>query len=321
MESGDHGLKPDSSPTPAPIPAPGPTPAPRGMMLGAVVVLSGFVLSQGPTLYDEVNCLMLERDGSRLSSPIGFIDITPNPTYATPPKNWAHVEGDSLLLWSGWDTKLHQHSWFRVGKSDLDVRALHLPMGRDVIRAIDQTRLESREDPIWNRMRYDMLVLPIRVEREGVSSHYAYPLMLLERVQAVNDTLAGSPLLVLFTPFVPLEEAMDLFVPVVDGQRVRLASSGHHIEPGRRPLMYDTSRQDLWVREPQGMVCLSGERKGAVLKRLPLPEIATWEDWSDDHPDGHLIVGASRSQPKPPRRRAVVSGTSDLARAGGPAAP
>lgn len=313
MDTGDHGLDPVT-----PTPKPAPQPAPRGMMLGAVVVLSGFVLSQGPTLYDEVNGLMAERDRSRLAHPIGFIDIAPHPSYAIPPKDWAHLEGDELLLWSGWDRDTHGHAWFRVGKTDLDTRTLHIPMGCDIVRTIDQTRLESQDGLIWSRMQPEMLVLPVRAESNTGSSHYAYPLMLLEKVQAVNDTVAGRPLLVLFTPFVPMDQAVDLFDPMLDGDRVRLASSGHYIEPGRRPLMYDRDHRDLWARQPQGMVCVAGDRKGAVLKRLPMPATVPWSDWSDEHPDGHLIVGAVRPEAPATSRPRTPSATAALARAGGP---
>lgn len=312
MDTGDHRGEPNAH-TPSPTPTPPPQPAPRGMMLGAVVVLSGFVLSQGPTLYDEINGLMIERNNSRLSRPIGFIDITPNPSYAVPPNNWVHVEGEHLLLWSGWDSQAHKHSWFQAGKTDIDAKNLHIPIGCDVIRAIDQTRLETQGGKIWSRMLGEMLVLPVTVARKGTASHYAYPLMLLESVQVVNDTLAGYPLLVLFTPFVPPEKALGVYLPVVDGQRVRLASSGLHLEPGRRPLLYDRQRRDLWVREPQGLVCLTGDRKGAVLKHLAPPQTVPWEDWASAHPDGHLIVGATRRETPP--------GTPNLARAEAPPAP
>jgi hypothetical protein len=286
------------------------------MMLGAVVVLSGFVLSQGPSLIDEFRGLRRERDRSRLAMPIGFVDIAPHPSYAIPPNDWAHEEGDELCLWSGWDRATGGHAWFRIGKDDLDRKLLHIPMGRDVIRAIDQTRLESKGGPIWGRMQPEMPVLPLRAE----GTDYAYPVMLLEKVQAVNDTLGGRPVLLLFTPFVAPEQAVDVFDPVVGGERVRLASSGHYIEPGRRPLMYDQARRDLWACRDEGLVCVAGARKGTVLKRLPEPAPVTWGDWADDHPAGKLVVGADRRAGDAAATAVAPPAARALARAGGPAA-
>jgi hypothetical protein len=285
------------------------------MMLGAVVVLSGFVLAQGPALYDEVKGLQRERDRSRLSGPIGFIDISPHPSYAVPPRDWIRREGDTLLLWSGWDRGTGGHAWFRIGKDDLDTGQLHIPMGRDVIRAIDHTRVESRGGTIWARMQPEMKVIALHAESPAGATDYAYPLLLLEKVQAINETLDGRPVLMLHTPFVPDAEALDLFDPVVAGERVRLASSGHYINPGRRPVLYDRDRQDLWARGDAGMVCLAGARKGAVLKRLSRPATVSWGDWADEHPDGRLVVGADRTA-----AAAAVPSMRALARAGGAAA-
>jgi hypothetical protein len=63
-------------------------PAPRGVVLGAAAVLTGFILFQAPLVYEEWQALRNDWAKTRLSEPIGFLNISPNPSYALHPDPW-----------------------------------------------------------------------------------------------------------------------------------------------------------------------------------------------------------------------------------------
>jgi hypothetical protein len=276
-----------------------PNPAPRngrGVVVGATAILSGFVLFSAPTLWSEWRGLREDWKTSRMGTPFAFVDISPNPSYAEPPDEWARRDGDAMLLWSGW-THGVGHGWFRIGASDLDVSRLHHPMGRDVVRAIDQAIVEVGEGEHWERMQPETPVVGMRVN--GVDS--AYPLLLLEKVEVVNDVVEGTPLLVVFTPFVSYNEAVDAFDPVLDGRRLTFGSSGHFQGEERRPLLYDRQSESLWSVSNGELVCLAGECKGRQLTRIGHQRPTPWGEWAPRHAGSRLVVGAVR-----PRVRTVA---------------
>lgn len=265
-------------------------PQSRGMLLGATAMLSGFVLFQAPLLYDEWKGLRDDWERSRVGQPLGFINISPDPSYAQPPKPWAVDKDDHVLLWAGWRDGVG-HRWFRVGKSDLDLDLLQIPMGRDVVRAIDEPILEREGGQIWNRLQPDTPVVSF-IGNGGQS--IAYPVLLLRKVEAVNDTASGRPVLVVHTPFVDPEDAIDVFDPVVAGRRLTMGLSGHFQLPGPRPLLYDHQTESLWVIRNHQLTCVAGELRGNKLRRIQHGSPLAWSDWSSRYPGGQLVVGAVR---------------------------
>jgi hypothetical protein len=269
------------------------------MVVGATAILSGFVLFSAPALWSEFQGLRRDWEVSRLGVPLAFVDISPNPSYAEPPAQWTRQEGDSLLLWAGWKHNIG-HGWFKVGTGDLDVAHLHLPMGRDVVRAIDRPIVEVGEGEHWENMQPETPV--VGVKTAGVVT--AYPLLLLEKVEVVNDTVGDQAVLVVFTPFVPRDEAVDVFDPTHDGRRLTFGSSGHFHGPQRRPLLYDRQTESLWAVDDDGIGCVGGACKGARLRRLDHPKPTDWGTWSARHAGARLIVGADRPRTRkaaPPR--------------------
>jgi len=124
-----------------------------------------------------------------------------------------------------------------------------------------------------------------------------YPLKVLEKVEVVNDLVGERPLLVVFTPFIPTEQAVGLFDPVVDGQRITMGSSGYFLD--RKPVLYDRGSESFWVVKADGVVSLAGKYKGKVLKQIQHMVPVLWGEWSSQHPKSRLVIGADRSKPRP----------------------
>jgi hypothetical protein len=261
---------------------------PRGVTLVAMVVLLGFVGLQAPVLWREWGELQQDRKQERASTFIGYENIYPNVQFAARPPDWIHDEGDTTLLWAGWQPGVG-HRWFRFDRGQLDLGRIAGPLGRDTVRAIDEPIVEIGGGTRWRRIPYDARVAAL--DLEGTSS--AYPLRVLEKVEMVNDQIRGQPFLVTFSPFVPESLAYNVYEPILEGRRVTLGSSGYFL--GGRPLWYDRGTESLWIERPEGLAAVAGPRSGAVLRRIRQPVLVSWDDWRTHHPAGRLVVGADRS--------------------------
>ena len=265
---------------------------PRGILLGVGLLVLGFILVAGPVLIREMRGLRQDWEITRRGVPLAFVDISPNPTYAEPPGDWALVEGNSLRLWSGW-THGVGHGWFEANAADIPPETLSLPIGRDVTRAIDLPLVEIGEGPHWKRMLDDTPVVPL--ELGGAAT--AYPLILLQKVEVVNDTVGARPIALIFTPFLPENQAVHAYDPVVEDVVLTFGTSGHFRREDRHPLLYDRQTKGLWLADAQGLRCLSGRFRGKVLPTLASPSSTDWTSWSASHPRGRLVVGADRGKP------------------------
>jgi hypothetical protein len=260
------------------------------MVLGATALLSGFVLFSVPTLWTEYVALRNDWDLIRQGTPLALIDVSPNPCYADSPDKWVYAEGDSLMLWSGWDGS--RHRWFRVPAGDLDPAHLHKPIGRDVIRAIDQAIVEVGAGQHWTRFQPDTPVVGLSFA--GVET--AYPLLLLQKVEVVNDTINGRHVAVVCTPFVAENVSVHAFDPTLNGQRLTFGLSGHFRGLDRSPLLYDRQTESLWIVANGALTCVAGEHKGARLPSFDRPAPTRWSRWQSRHEGGRLVVGAERGQ-------------------------
>ena len=271
-----------------PIPTRGRSPWIKGMACVAILPLLGFIGQTGHTLWGEWESLREARVSERASTVVGYINITPRPNFAARPRDWFHDEGEDALLWAGWrDDKNH---WFRIGRGDLDARRLSMPIGRDVIQAIDYPLYEKVGGTCWTRVPHEASV--VGFEKDGVAT--AYPLRVLDKVEVINDGSGDRPVLVAYTPEVAV---VSVFDATVDGQRVTMGHGGYFF--GNRPVLYDRKTESLWSEQDGAMVAVAGRRKGANLKLIARLDPVAWGDWRVKHPDGRLVVGADRSQPMP----------------------
>ncbi len=300
---------PTSTSSQSEIPPPSPTharvPAPRGVLLGATAVLACFVGFQGPILYNEWQELRADWERIRVTEPVGFVNISPKPTMALPPGHWkVDEEGGTCRLWGGW-APAGGHLWFQVGADDLNFDALHKVMARDVIRSIREPLAEVGGGPIWSKLQPD---LPVAGLSLAGSSPTAYPLLLLHKVEVVNDLIRDQPVLIVCAPFTPEDQAVCVFNPVHESGVFTMGLSGYLQEPGPRPVLYDHQTESLWISRDETLRCVAGPSKGIELPHIAHLKPEMWDDWVDRNPEGRLLVGDARKvySFKPPKPAVAV---------------
>ena len=261
----------------------------RCLAFVAIVPLVGFIAQSARTLWQEWNSLRRDHASVQASDIVGYVNISPNPSYAARPTDWFHEEGGAVVLWSGW--RDGQNHWFRCSRGDIDVRFLSLPIGRDVIQAIDVPIFEQGSGPRWDRVPDAAAVVGL----EGKGGATSYPLKVLDKVEVINDHTGDRPVLLAFTP---VEDVVSIFEATLEGQRVTMGHSGYFI--GHRPVLYDRGTESLWSEKEGSMIALTGPRKGSSLKSIGQVRAVAWSDWRAKHPDCRLLVGADRS--RQPRR-------------------
>jgi uncharacterized protein DUF3179 len=269
----------------------------KGLALGILALLLGYILVQVQSLWGEWRHLRRELDRARHSTVIGYVNINPNPSYAAIPPDWVHDEGDATLLWSGWKPDTG-HGWFRVGRGEVEQQRLSRPIGRDVIQAIDWPLVEAPGGQRWERIPWDAQVAGVVLE--GIST--VYPLLLLRKVEIINDTVHERPLLVTYLPLGnrPLtlpELAMNVYDPVVAGERLTMGLTGYFHD--QKPVLYDRRTESLWLEDEKALTAFAGRMKGTKIERIGKPDIATWSNWLSRYPQSRLIVGNDRSKGLP----------------------
>jgi hypothetical protein len=257
------------------------------LALGLLLVIIGFQLR---VLWREWDWLQAEWSWVRRTAVIGYPNISPRVSYAQPPENWLYHEEGFTYLWGGWDSR-EGHRWFRVVSGDLNEAAISLPMGRDVFRAIDAPLIEAEGGPIWGRIPSDAPV--VGVDLAGVAT--VYPLLVLDRVQVVNDLIAGQPILVTYNAYAPPDSAVKVYEAQLEGRRVTLGTSGYYLAGTH--LLYDRESESLWKDQGAVLKAIGGPRKGQSLRQVASPAPVSWGAWRWRNPKSRLLVGADRSRP------------------------
>lgn len=265
---------------------------PTPWVLTLLVAILGYIAHQSPRLLMEFQGLRQDWHRDAHARVIGFHNVHPLVSYAQKPADWFRVEGDSVALWAGWKPG-QGHRWFQIDRGDLQRDRLDWAVGRDVIRPIDQPIIELGGGPCWERIPWDALVY-------GNSSTVpptAYPALLLEKTQVVNESVHPRPTLVVFSPFLEPDRNVAVFDPHCQGHRLTMGSAGY-LYSGH-PLLYDRGTESLWVQESKDLVAVSGPLRGERLARTQPLTLSTWSDWRSNYPNTRLVVGADRSQPLP----------------------
>jgi hypothetical protein len=281
--AGDH-------PAELPLRKPG---AARWLALPILLILVGVTAFQVPELWRQWRELQEEWRIADAQTVIGYVDIHPLPNFADKPENWVRQDGQETLLWSRWSPEKNEHQWFRFPGQTLDLDRLTGPIGRDVIRAIDRTVLEVQGGKHWELIPASTPVAPLKVGESSI----AYPFRVLEKVEVINDTVENRPILVTYTPFVPLDQAVRVYNPMLEGRRITLGHSGYLLN--LRPLLYDRGTESLWTPRDDALLAVAGKRQGTRLPLLSALPVMAWGDWTAAHPQGRLVVGADRSQGVP----------------------
>jgi hypothetical protein len=257
----------------------------------AILGLLGFIGVKGSAVLGEFRQLQKDQARMDLSAVVGYVDIHAEPNHARRPEDWCHHEGDQTLLWCGW--RDGKHDWFRIARGDLATDQISEPMGRDVIRAIDHPIVERAGGEHWGKIPSAALVAGL--QRDGVCA--AYPIVMLAKVEVINDVVAERPLLVVYRPFAPAWEAVAAFAPIVEGRRITMGLSGYLLD--RKPILYDRGTRSLWQERDGVLAAVAGPLKGTTLEAVAGVETRTWSDWSSRYPESRLVVGADRKKPRP----------------------
>jgi len=259
----------------------------RVTVLAALAALAVFIATQGRSLLGEWRKLRGEESRARAGVAIGYPGISPRWSMARRPDDWVREEGESTLFWGGWQHGVG-HRWFRVARGEVDRARISEPIGRDVIRAIDLPIVERPGGPIWQRIPDEAAVVGDRLA--GVDT--AYPELVLQKVIAVNDTIADRPFLIA-AHHTEAGTRTFVFDPVIDGRRLVMGVSGYHLDG--LPILFDRDTESLWVADGKALRAISGVLKGRSLRQVSRPVVSSWSRWRTQHPESRLVVGADRS--------------------------
>ncbi len=117
---------------------------------------------------------------------------------------------------------------------------------------------------------------------------------MLDKVEVLNEQYGDRPVLITLTP---VEDSVSAFDATVEGHRITMGHAGYFI--GHHPVLYDRGTESLWTERDGAMVAIAGRRKGMTLKRIAKLDTTSWGDWTSQHPESRLLIGADRSQAKP----------------------
>ncbi len=128
-----------------------------------------------------------------------------------------------------------------------------------------------------NRLRPRDTIVGLRTDSETK----AYPMSALKSERVVNDTVGGTPVLIVHQP---ASDTTTAFVAEANGRRLKFQAAD--AQAGR---LTDLETRSTWNAYGE---CLAGRLKGTRLKMLILePEF--WFAWSEFHPGTRLYIGGA----------------------------
>ncbi|MDZ4831991.1 MAG: DUF3179 domain-containing (seleno)protein [Phycisphaerae bacterium] len=127
----------------------------------------------------------------------------------------------------------------------------------------------------------------------GVASNgesRAYPLLIVEAHEAIEDTLGGVPIVVTYSP---LSDAAVVYERTVAGKELTLKLSG--LVRNASTVFYDKTDEtleqaSLWQQLDGRAIAGPAAARGERLEALPNVCITTFDDWVATHPDSTVIV-------------------------------
>jgi hypothetical protein len=128
-------------------------------------------------------------------------------------------------------------------------------------------------------LRPDDRVVGVNIEEDA----RAYPIRLLNYHEAINDTLGGVPIAVIYCPLCDSVSVVDR--RVTKDKTVEFGISGLLLNSN--VLLYDRTDQALWSQV--GLTALSGPHVGKPLVHLPW-DIMPFGQWRKAHPKGTVAT-------------------------------
>jgi len=199
-------------------------------------------------------------------------DSSGTPSPGESPGGQSDVTPENIPNVRGWNT-----DW---SKATIDLselrRGLSAPDPRDVIRPIDEPKLETvAEASAWLDDRE-----PVALAKAGGEAR-AYPLRILTWHEVVNDNLGGLPVAVTYCP---LCNSAVGFEREVDGEVLTFGVSG--LLRNSDLVMWDRQTESLWQQlTGEGIV---GELSGMQLEFVPVT-LVSWETFREQFPDGTVL--------------------------------
>ncbi len=264
----------------------------RGLTIGAIIVLTGFAAAEAHSLWKEWQRLQVEIGGASTTQVIGYLDIAPQASFAEGPGEWFRSEGDQSLLWARWEEGVG-HQWFRFRHGDLDRARLSRPETIFVSRAIDYPLIETAGGEIWKRVPPESSV----VGHTLLGLKCVYPILVLSKVQVVNDLVQDYPFLVVSNAFASPDQAYSIYDANLNGQRVTMTATGYFHDS--KPVLCDRGTQSLWLEDDESLTALTGSHRGQKLARVGRLTPVTWKNWVRQNQTGRLLVGADRTHGVP----------------------
>jgi hypothetical protein len=159
-----------------------------------------------------------------------------------------------------------------IAPKDID----HGGPGRDGIPALDNPVFVTANERSKNIGPADRVM---GVYHEGVAK--AYPILILDQHEIVNDTFNGSPLTITFCP---LCGTGMVFHAEVAGKVLNFGVSG--LIYNSDMLLYDRNTQSLWSQIMKKAV--TGPLTGTDLTQIPA-QYTTWHAWVRQYPESLLL--------------------------------
>jgi hypothetical protein len=163
-------------------------------------------------------------------------------------------------------------------------------MARDTLLPLDNPPVVPADQLDAINKQYRKYLLPgdrvIGVAIGGQAR--AYPLRVLDWHEVCNDTVAGQPIAVTYSP---LCDSAVVFRRVVSGQPLRFGVSG--LLYNSNLLMYDTAPagapSSLWSQLQFRAITGPAAAEGAQLVVLPA-QVVYWADWQRQYPDTTVLA-------------------------------
>ncbi|MFI5460358.1 MAG: DUF3179 domain-containing (seleno)protein [Isosphaerales bacterium] len=265
---------------------------PLAFTLAAIVVVSFYLQAQARNLWNECSMLLGEVRESQRRAVVGYLNIAPITTYAEPPADWYHIDGEQSRLWSGWKDG-DGHRWFRFQQGEIDPARLCRPTSEYVSRAIDYPLVETGGGTIWQRIPSEAMVVGHTLRGQNC----VYPTAVLGKVQVINDIVEDHPFLVVVNLFLPHQAEFSIYEATLDERRLTMATTGY-FQDGK-PLLYDRGTESLWLEHENALRAVAGKHKNKPLARVARPVPVTWGTWKSRNRQSRLLVGADRSRGVP----------------------
>lgn len=161
----------------------------------------------------------------------------------------------------------------------------------DALSPLDEPAVvPAGEVPAINKEYHKYLVPGDRVIGVVIEGQArAYPLRVLNWHEVCNDTLAGMPIAVTYSP---LCDSAVVFDRRIGGREARFAASG--LLYNSNLLMYDRQpaggqKESLWSQLQFRAVAGPAAADGATLRIMPM-QVVYWQDWQRQHPTTTVVA-------------------------------